>query len=297
MVPRHAGLHASVLFLRVAILLGCFAAGAAAAGLSGDFQHVNPYEVLGLSRADAAPLDPKELKRAYRRAALRWHPDRAPAEQKAEAERRFLELSWAYETLSDPARRAAYDAGASAGASGGAGPRRDFSMEEAARIFREVFGKTSNAYRELVDHLARSAGSGDRETWQRHAEEIAAAMAKAGKGGEADQDFDVETRTASGDELARTSKRTVRNADGSTTRTLKTEHKVTRRTTTKDASGGQQRLHGQGAHGNLKATDPLAAHRRAHEQALEAARRAHAAAAASAAAAAAAAHASKALEL
>ena len=54
----------------------------------------NPYELLGVSR-DASP---EEVRQAYRRAALEWHPDNRPA-QRAEATRRFRELTQAYEVL------------------------------------------------------------------------------------------------------------------------------------------------------------------------------------------------------
>jgi len=63
------------------------------------------YRVLGI--ADSAGLD--EIKRAFRKASLVWHPDRNPAN--AEAEKRFREIHQAYKTLSDPQRRAVYDQG------------------------------------------------------------------------------------------------------------------------------------------------------------------------------------------
>jgi len=62
------------------------------------------YTALGL-RSDATP---DQIHRAYRRLALRWHPDKN-SDRRQEAERRFKELLFAYETLSDPARRRAYD--------------------------------------------------------------------------------------------------------------------------------------------------------------------------------------------
>jgi molecular chaperone DnaJ len=63
------------------------------------------YEILGVSR-DAGPED---LKKAYRRLAVKHHPDKNPAADRASAEDRFKELSEAYQVLSDPERRAQYD--------------------------------------------------------------------------------------------------------------------------------------------------------------------------------------------
>lgn len=61
------------------------------------------YELLEVDRAATT----EELKRAYRRQARRFHPDLNPDD--AEAERRFKEVTWAYQVLSDSVRRAQYD--------------------------------------------------------------------------------------------------------------------------------------------------------------------------------------------
>ena len=63
------------------------------------------YEILGIAKN--ATQD--EIKRAYRQLALKYHPDRVPAEQKKEAEEKFKELSEAYAVLSDPQKRSVYD--------------------------------------------------------------------------------------------------------------------------------------------------------------------------------------------
>src|ERR1700720_3378791 len=62
------------------------------------------YEVLGVARDAAAD----QLKSAYRKAALRWHPDRNP-ENKQEAKHNFRQASEAYSVLSDPQKRSIYD--------------------------------------------------------------------------------------------------------------------------------------------------------------------------------------------
>jgi molecular chaperone DnaJ len=96
------------------------------------------YEVLGVPR-DATP---EQIKSAYRKAALRWHPDRNPNNHK-EAEERFREATEAYSVLSDPQKRAAYDAYGHAGLSGQVVFDADFGrsiFEEFQDIFGDLFG-------------------------------------------------------------------------------------------------------------------------------------------------------------
>ena len=75
----------------------------------------DPYQVLGVGR-DASD---QEVKRAYRQAAIRWHPDRNPGNP--EAEERFKEAAEAYTVLGDPEKRARYDRFGMAGVGGGVG--------------------------------------------------------------------------------------------------------------------------------------------------------------------------------
>jgi curved DNA-binding protein CbpA len=65
--------------------------------------HLDPYRVLGVDLGASR----QDIARAYRRAVQRAHPDAQPADPQAAA--RFRELTDAYDLLSDPARRAAYD--------------------------------------------------------------------------------------------------------------------------------------------------------------------------------------------
>jgi len=63
------------------------------------------YQVLGVARTAGAD----DIKKAYRRLALQWHPDRHPAEEREAAEARFKRISEAYEVLSDVEKRKRYD--------------------------------------------------------------------------------------------------------------------------------------------------------------------------------------------
>lgn len=73
------------------------------------------YEVLGVEKS----ADQKEIKKAYRRLAQKYHPDRNPDDETAEA--KFVEVSEAYEVLTDTEKRAAYDQFGHAGVDGQAG--------------------------------------------------------------------------------------------------------------------------------------------------------------------------------
>src|SRR3954451_8617345 len=93
------------------------------------------YEVLSVSRN----ADAEEIKRAYRRLAMKFHPDRNQGETKHDAEIKFKECSEAYEVLSDPAKRQRYDQYGHAGVSG----QHDFSHMDVGDIFSmfdDIFG-------------------------------------------------------------------------------------------------------------------------------------------------------------
>jgi molecular chaperone DnaJ len=94
------------------------------------------YEVLGVNR-NASDSD---LKKAYRRLAMKYHPDRNPG---AESEQKFKEAKEAYEVLTDPKKRSAYDQFGHAGvdaAGGFGGGRGDFGTGGFSDIFGDVFG-------------------------------------------------------------------------------------------------------------------------------------------------------------
>ncbi|MEE4277525.1 MAG: molecular chaperone DnaJ [Halieaceae bacterium] len=92
------------------------------------------YEVLGVDRG----ADEKDIKKAYRRVAMKYHPDRNPDD--ATAEEKFKEASEAYEVLSDGDKRAAYDRFGHAGVEGQVGGGGGFAGGSFADIFGDVFG-------------------------------------------------------------------------------------------------------------------------------------------------------------
>jgi len=94
------------------------------------------YEVLGVDRT----ADPEEIKKAYRKLALKFHPDRNPHDKTAEE--KFKELGEAYEALSDPNSRAAYDQYGHAAFDSRARARTS-GFHDPSDIFREVFGNSS----------------------------------------------------------------------------------------------------------------------------------------------------------
>ncbi len=102
------------------------------------------YEVLGISKNASEA----EIKKAYRRLAMKYHPDRNAGKDSAELEKQFKEAKQAYEILSDDQKRAAYDqfghAGVDPSMGGGPGPGAAGNFSD---IFGDVFGDIFNAGR------------------------------------------------------------------------------------------------------------------------------------------------------
>lgn len=104
------------------------------------------YESLGVERGAGAD----DLKKAYRKAAMKYHPDRNPNDSEAEA--KFKEVNEAYEVLKDEQKRAAYDryghAAFENGGPGGGGPGGGFDFASGfSDIFDEMFGDFGGARR------------------------------------------------------------------------------------------------------------------------------------------------------
>ncbi|XP_012867112.1 PREDICTED: dnaJ homolog subfamily B member 2 isoform X1 [Dipodomys ordii] len=116
------------------------------------------YEILDVPPNASAD----DIKKAYRRKALQWHPDKNP-DNKEVAERKFKEVAEAYEVLSDKHKREIYDRYGREGLTGaGTGPSRaetsggvpgfTFTFRSPEEVFREFFGST-DPFSELFDEL------------------------------------------------------------------------------------------------------------------------------------------------
>jgi len=127
------------------------------------------YETLGVARG----ADDKELKSAFRKLAMQFHPDRNPGD--TACEQKFKEINEAYECLKDPQKRAAYDRfghAAFENGAGGGGP--GFSGGGFADIFEDIFG-------EMMGRQRRSSGGRERGADLRYNMEISLEEAFTGK--------------------------------------------------------------------------------------------------------------------
>jgi DnaJ-class molecular chaperone len=142
------------------------------------------YETLGVKR-DATE---EEIKKAYRKLARQYHPDRNPGDKQAEA--RFKEVQDAYDVLSDKAKRAQYDQfgfvgpGAGFGGPGGGGTTFHFGggpggaegmdPQQAAELFSQLFGGGGNAGGFDMGGLFNRRGRGGTRTRRPPAEDVEA---------------------------------------------------------------------------------------------------------------------------
>ncbi|XP_070770933.1 dnaJ homolog subfamily B member 2 isoform X2 [Enoplosus armatus] len=126
---------------------------------------VDYYSILGVSKT--ASYD--DIKKAYRKLALKWHPDKNP-DNKEESERKFKELSEAYEVLSDKGKRDAYDrygndrmphTGSSSSDFSSDFPGFTFTFRNPDEVFREFFGG-QDPFASFFDDFSSFGGSASR---------------------------------------------------------------------------------------------------------------------------------------
>lgn len=151
------------------------------------------YEVLGVQRG----ADADSIKKAYRKLALQYHPDRNPGDK--EAETRFKEAAEAYEVLSSPEKRARYDqfgkAGLGGGGFGGPGGPGFADVGDIFEAFGDIFG-------DIFGQRGRSGGAGRSRAMRgsdlRYVMEIELKDVLKGTKKEIEFSADSECRTCSG---------------------------------------------------------------------------------------------------
>jgi len=141
------------------------------------------YEVLGVERGASA----EDIKKSYRKLAIKYHPDKNPGDHTAEE--KFKELGEAYEALSDDQKRAAYDRFGHAAFAPGAGPRPGGGQQpgggfhDPRDIFETVFGGAGGSIFDNIFEQAFGGGGGG-------------GRAQAGRGNDLRYDLELEFEEA-----------------------------------------------------------------------------------------------------
>ena len=112
------------------------------------------YEILGVDKGTSAA----EIKKAYRKVAIKYHPDKNPDNK--EAEEKFKEAAEAYEVLSNEDKKARYDRYGHAGVDpqAGFGGRGGMTMEDIFSNFSDIFGDSGSPFESFFGGSSRSGG-------------------------------------------------------------------------------------------------------------------------------------------
>lgn len=115
------------------------------------------YDILGLTKSSTED----EIKKAYRKMAVKYHPDKNPGDHTAEE--KFKELGEAYEVISNPDKRAAYDRYGHQAFKQGAGASAGGGFHDPFDVFREVFGSSGGSvFGDIFEQAFNGGGGGSR---------------------------------------------------------------------------------------------------------------------------------------
>lgn len=113
------------------------------------------YSILGVPKT----VDAKELKNAYRKLAMKWHPDKNP-DNVEEAQKKFQEISEAYDVLSDDEKRKIYDQFGEEGLKGNGGGGYTFNYGSAQDLFSHIFGGGFDGMGDIFGGMGGMGGMG-----------------------------------------------------------------------------------------------------------------------------------------
>src|SRR5574344_2062324 len=123
------------------------------------------YEVLGVEKS--ATID--EIKKAYRKLAIKYHPDRNPGDKDAEA--KFREATEAYEVLSDEKKRPLYDQYGFAGLEGmdqGGGAQYSHAFHDFSDLFGGMGGGMGGGFGDIFENIFGGGGMGGQSSRRRN---------------------------------------------------------------------------------------------------------------------------------